>query len=85
MDILYLGNIQVNFWHILPETSKSSAFWDMGVNFHLKWLLLFSPYKAGEWGRHQSMHPVSLERAVSHPPVTACWTQVPHDYTSTHP
>ena len=32
----YLGSI-------LPETSKSSAFWDMGVDSHLKWLLLFSP------------------------------------------
>ena len=31
---------------MLPETSKSSAFWDMGVNSHLKWLLLFSPDEA---------------------------------------
>ena len=50
MDILYLegkspllmSNIQVNFGDILPETSKSSPFWDMGVDCHLKWLLLFS-------------------------------------------
>ena len=38
-----MSNIQVNFGHILPETSKSSAFWDRGVDSHLKWLLLFSP------------------------------------------
>ena len=38
---------------MLPETSKSSAFWDMGVNSHLKWLF-FSPYEVGEWGWHQS-------------------------------
>ena len=51
LDILYLegkspllmSNIQVNFGDILPETSKSSAFWDMGVDSHLKWLLMFSP------------------------------------------
>ena len=44
LDILYLEgkspllmrNIKVNFGDILPETSKSSAFWDMGVNSHLK-------------------------------------------------
>ena len=35
-------------------TSKSSAFWDMGVDSHLKWLLLFSPNEAGELGWHQS-------------------------------
>ena len=34
---------QFYFGNILPETSKSSAFWDMGVDPHLKWLLLFSP------------------------------------------
>ena len=49
-----MRNNQVNFGDILPETSKSSAFWDMGVNSHLKWLLLFSPYEVGEWGRPQS-------------------------------
>ena len=46
LDILYLEgkspllmrNIQVNFGDILPETSKSSAFWDMGVNSNIKWL-----------------------------------------------
>ena len=62
LDILYLEgkspllmrNNQVNFGDILPETSKSSGFWDMGVNSHLKWLLLFSPYEAGEWGWHPS-------------------------------
>ena len=37
-----MRNIQVRFGDILPETSKSSAFWDMGVDSHLKWLLLFS-------------------------------------------
>ena len=42
---LLMRNIQVNFGDILPETSKSNAFWDMGVDSHLKWLLLFSqPY-----------------------------------------
>ena len=35
-----------NFREILPETSKSSAFWDMGVNSTLKWLPLFSPDEA---------------------------------------
>ena len=34
---LLISNIQVNFGDILPETSKSSAFLDMGVDFHLKW------------------------------------------------
>ena len=54
LDILYtegkklMRNIQVNFWEILPETSKSSAFWGMGWNSNLKWLPLFSPNKAGE-------------------------------------
>ena len=56
LDILYLGgkspllmrNIQVNFWDILPKTSKSSAFWDMGVNSNLKLLPLYSPDEAGE-------------------------------------
>ena len=28
----------VNFGDILPETSKSSTCWDMGVNSHLTWL-----------------------------------------------
>ena len=50
-----MSNIQVNFGDILLETSKNSAFWDMGVDSHLKWLLLFSPDEAGELGRHQSM------------------------------
>ena len=53
LDILYLegkspllmSNIQVNFGDVLPESSKSSAFWDMGVDSHLKLLLLFSPMK----------------------------------------
>ena len=56
MDILYLegkspllmSSSQVNFRDILPETSKSSAFWHMGVDSHLKWLLLFSPDEACE-------------------------------------
>ena len=42
LNILYLegknpllvSNIQVNFGDILPETSKSSAFWDMGMDSH---------------------------------------------------
>ena len=54
MDILYLegkspllmSNIQVNLGDILPNTSKSSAIWDMGVDSYLKWLLLFSPDEA---------------------------------------
>ena len=45
---LLMRNIQVNFEDILPETSKSSAFWDMGVNSNLKWLTLFSPDEAGK-------------------------------------
>ena len=65
LDILYLEgkspllmrNIQVNFGDILPDTSKSSAFWDMGVNSDLKWLPLFSPDGAGESGWHQSIVP----------------------------
>ena len=56
LDILYLEgkspllmrNIQVTFGNILPVTSKSSAFWDMGVNSNLKWLPLFSPDEACE-------------------------------------
>ena len=54
LDILFLEgkspllmrNNQVNFGDILPETGKSSAFWDMGVDSHLKSLLLFSPDEA---------------------------------------
>ena len=51
-----MSNIQVNFGDILPETSKSSAFWDIVVDSHLKWLLFFSPIpnEAGELGWHQS-------------------------------
>ena len=47
-----MSNIQVNFGDILPETSKSSSFWDMGVDSHLKCMLLFSPNEAGESGWH---------------------------------
>ena len=54
---LLMSNIQVNFGDILPETSKSSAFWDMGVDSHIKWLLWFSPNEVSELGRHQSMSP----------------------------
>ena len=54
---LLMSSIQVNFGDILPETSKSSAFWDMGVDSRIKWLLLFSPNEVGELGRHQSMSP----------------------------
>ena len=50
---LLMRNIQVNFGDILPETSKSSAFWDMGVDSHLEWIPLFSPDEAGESGGHQ--------------------------------
>ena len=46
---LLMSNIQVNFGHVLPENSKSSAFWDMGVDSHLKWLLLFSPNEFASW------------------------------------
>ena len=46
---LLMSNIQVNFGHTLPETSKRSAFWDMGVDSHLKWLLLFSPNELASW------------------------------------
>ena len=53
-SLLLISHIQVNFWDILPETSKCSAFWDMGVDSHLKWPLLFSPNEAGELGWHQS-------------------------------
>ena len=42
-----LRNIKVSFGDILPKISKSSAFWDMGVNSSLKWLPLFSPDEAG--------------------------------------
>ena len=46
MDNLYLagktpllaGDMLVNFGDILPKTSKSNAFWDMGGNSHLTWL-----------------------------------------------
>ena len=38
----------MNLAAILSETSKSSAFWDMGVNSNLKWLPLCSPTEAGE-------------------------------------
>ena len=60
-----MRNNQVNFGDILPETSKSSAFWDMGVNSHLKWLLLFSLYEAGEWGRSQSRYSVPHTDGIS--------------------
>ena len=43
-----MRNIQVNFGDIFPETSKSSAFWDIGVPSHLKWLPFFSPDEPGE-------------------------------------
>ena len=33
----------LDFGDSLPETSKSSALWDMGVKSHQTWLLLFSP------------------------------------------
>ena len=38
-----MRNSHVKLGDTLPETSKSSAFWDMGVKSHLTWLLLFSP------------------------------------------
>ena len=43
-----MRNNQVNYVSILPVTSKSSAFCDMGVNSNLKWLPLFSPDGATE-------------------------------------
>ena len=57
LDILYLEgkipllmrNNQVKSGDMLPEIIKTGAFWDMGGNFDLKWLLLFSLYEAGEW------------------------------------
>ena len=52
---MLMRNNHVKFGGMLPKNSKSSAFWDMGVNSHLKWLLLFSPDEAGESGWHQSM------------------------------
>ena len=41
---LLVGDMLVNFWDILPETSKSSAWWDMGGNSHLTWLTSNSLY-----------------------------------------
>ena len=46
MDNLYLAgetpllvrDMLINFGDILPETSKSSACWDIGGNSHLTWL-----------------------------------------------
>ena len=35
---LLFADMLVNFGDILPETSKSSACWDMGGNSHLTWL-----------------------------------------------
>ena len=32
---LLVGDMLVNFGDILPETSKSSACWDISVNSHL--------------------------------------------------
>ena len=40
---LLIKHSHIRFGGTLPETSKSSAFWDMGVKSHLTWLLLFSP------------------------------------------
>ena len=45
LDFLYLAGktpllvqkMLVNFLDILPETSKTSACWDMGRNSHLTW------------------------------------------------
>ena len=52
MDNLYLAgktpllvrDMLVNFGDILPEISKSSAFWDMDGNSHLTWLSIDSLY-----------------------------------------
>ena len=51
MDNLYLRenrflveDMLVNFGHFLPETSKSSACWDMGGNSYLTWLSSDSLY-----------------------------------------
>ena len=48
------------FGDILPETSKSSAFWDMGVDSHLKWLLLFSPDEACESDGTSLLEPLAI-------------------------
>ena len=61
-SLLLMSNIQFNFGDILPETSKSSAFWDMGVDSHLKWLFLFSADVAGKSGRHQSTKKYCVNR-----------------------
>ena len=45
---LLLMRNNVKLGDMLPETSKSSALWDIGVNSHVKWLLLFSLDEAGE-------------------------------------
>ena len=44
---LLIRDILVKFSNLLPETSKSSTYWDMCVNFTLKRLALFS--RDEEW------------------------------------
>ena len=76
LDILYLEgkspslirNNQVNFADSLPETSKSSGFWDMGVKSHLTWLLLFSPDVALANRTAPVYKPPSLQKSPCHPP-----------------
>ena len=63
---------QVEFWDMLPETSKSNAFWDMGWNSHLKWLLLFSPNEAGESDGTGVMLEKPYQSAPP-PPLGCCW------------
>ena len=79
LDMLYLEgkshllmrNDQVEFGDMLPETSKSNAFWDMGVNSHLKWLPLFSPNEAGELDGTGVMLEKPYQSAP--PPPLGCW------------
>ena len=44
---LLVGEVLVSFGDVLPETSKSSACWDMGENSHQTWLFddsFYIPY-----------------------------------------
>ena len=43
-----MSYIQVNFGDILPETSKSSAFWDMGVEFFFETSLFILKTSSGK-------------------------------------
>ena len=70
-----MSNIRVNFGDILPETSKSSAFWDMGVDSHLKWLLLFSPLgpmKRASWDGTNLVVPTTAYNDIVNVDIFAC-------------